>query len=296
MTLRALGETRLLAKLLPAGPPTPGVIVGPGDDCAVVEPSRGGKQVLLKTDCVVEGVHFRRSARPAEVGWKAMARPLSDFAAMSGVPRFALITIILSPNTTVAWTAAVYRGLQKAANAFDVAIVGGETSSTRGPATIVVALAGEVEQRRRVLRSGGRAGDRLFVTGRLGGSIGGRHLRFQPRIAESRWLTAHFRIHAMIDLSDGLGADLARLATASGAGYELNASAIPRHRGCSVEQAIGDGEDYELLFAVSRNDADKLERRWRKEWKLKLTRVGELTRNVKIRADLRSGYDHFKQR
>ncbi|MDQ6809772.1 MAG: thiamine-phosphate kinase [Verrucomicrobiota bacterium] len=296
MTLRELGEDRLLAKLLRPGPRQPGVIVGPGDDCAIVEAARGGKLMLLKTDCVVEGIHFTRTARAADVGWKAMARPLSDIAAMSGVPRFALITMILSPEVTVAWAAALNRGLRRAAAGYDVAVVGGETSSTRGPATITVAIAGEVERGRRVLRSGGRARDPLFVTGKLGGSIRGHHLRFRPRVLEARWLTEHFRIHAMMDLSDGLGADLPRLAAASELGYQLEQRAVPRNRGCSIQQAINDGEDYELLFAVAPQAADELERRWAERWTLKLTRIGLLTaaRNPKTVAP--SGYDHFKQR
>lgn len=296
MTLRELGEDRLLAKLLRPGPRQPGVIVGPGDDCAIVETARRGKLGLLKTDCVVEGIHFTRRARAADVGWKAMVRPLSDIAAMSGVPRFALITMVLSPDVTVAWATALNRGLRRAAAEYNVAVVGGETSSTRGPATIAVAIAGEVERGRRVLRSGGRAGDKLFVTGKLGGSIRGHHLRFRPRLAEARWLTEHFRIHAMMDLSDGLGADLPRLAAASAVGYELDQGAVPRNRGCSVQQAIDDGEDYELLFAIAPRAADELERRWAERWTLKLTRIGVLTaaRNPKIVAP--SGYDHFKQR
>lgn len=294
MKLRELGESRLLVKLLPDTPRPRDVVVGIGDDCAVVEPARGGRLVLLKTDCVVEGIHFTNSARAADVGWKAMARPLSDFAAMSGLPRFALITMILSPEVTVSWTTALYRGLRKAAAQFDVAIVGGETSSTRGPATIVVAVAGEVERQRRVLRIGGRAGDQIFVTGKLGGSMRGRHLRFQPRIAESRWLTEHFPIRCMIDLSDGLGADLPRLAKASGVGFELDEKKVPRNRGCSVDQAINDGEDYELLFAIAPESADDLERGWRERWKLKLTRIGVLT--TAATQPVATGYDHFRGR
>ena len=127
----------------------------------------------------------------------------------------------------------LYAGLRDAAKKFDVQIVGGETSATHGLAVISVSVCGEVEKDRWVSRSGGRVGDLLFVTGRLGGSIRSRHLRFVPRIEESRWLTQNFSIHAMMDLSDGLGADLPRLARASRVGFEVEESAIPRHRGCS---------------------------------------------------------------
>ena len=295
MKLRDVGEDALLRRLVAQLPRNRDVVAGAGDDCAVVRLGSRDELLLLKTDCVVEEVHFTAAGKPAAVGWKAMARPLSDFAAMSGVPRFALVTLIAPPNRSVSWVAGLYRGLSRAARLFDVAIVGGETSRTEGPVTVSVSVAGLVEKNRCVLRSGGRAGDHLFVTGRLGGSLGGRHLRFTPRIREARWLTQHFKVHAMMDLSDGLGADLPRLADASRAGFELDEQALPRHRGASLSSAVSDGEDYELLFSVSPDISDRLLARWKKRWPLELTRIGGLTKRRKAASQLPRGYVHYAQ-
>jgi thiamine-monophosphate kinase len=294
MKLREVGEDRLLAQLLPTLSRNSSVVLGAGDDCAVVRcPQRDNLQ-LLKTDCIVEGIHFTATSPPALVGWKAMARPLSDFAAMSGVPQFALVTLIVPAERALNWTRKIYWGLEKAARAFRVAIVGGETSNIKGPAVISVSLTGFVEKSRWVSRGGGKAKDELLVTGRLGGSLRGRHLKFTPRIEEARWLTKHFPIHAMMDLSDGLGADLPRLARSSGVGFEVDENAVPRHRGCSVRHAIGDGEDYELLFAVSPKVSAELQRRWRKRWRLELTRIGRLTKAKSSPENWPAGYVHFK--
>ncbi|HEY2614294.1 MAG TPA: thiamine-phosphate kinase [Chthoniobacterales bacterium] len=295
MTLRELGEDRLLAELLPKLPRNRSVVRAAGDDCAVVEsPPRDFLQ-LLKTDCIVEGIHFTKKNRPMLVGWKALARPLSDFAAMSGCPQFALVSVIVSSRTTLAWMKPVYRGLAKMARLFDVAIVGGETSAIKGPAVISVSVSGFVERNRWVDRAGGKAGDQLFVTGRLGGSLRGRHLKFVPRIKESRWLTKNFPIHAMMDLSDGLGADLPRLARASGVGFEIDENSLPRNRGCSIEQAMADGEDYELLFAIAPGKARGLASEWKKKFpRLLLTRIGCLTRPKSLPLNWPAGYVHFK--
>lgn len=294
MKLRELGEDRLLAQLLPTLRRTRSVVLGAGDDCAVVRcPQRDNLQ-LLKTDCIVEGIHFTATSPPVLVGWKAMARPLSDFAAMSGVPQFALVTLIIPGDRTLDWTKKIYRGLEKAARAFGVAIVGGETSSIKGPAAISVSLTGFVEKDGWVGRDGGKAGDELFVTGRLGGSSRGRHLKFTPRIEEARWLTRHFPIHAMMDLSDGLGTDLPRLARASGVGFDVDENAVPRSRGCSIAQAISDGEDYELLFAVAPKVSAELQGHWGKRWRLELTRIGRLTKVKGPRRNWPAGYVHFK--
>ncbi len=295
MNLRALGEEELLRKILPHLPLNRSVISGPGDDCAIVNFDHAGKTLLvLKTDCIVEGIHFSPKAEALDVGWKAMARPLSDFAAMSARPQFALVTFIAPNETKVRWTEDVYRGLGKVARVCDVAIVGGETSRTDGPISISVSVTGVVEKDRWVSRAGGKKGDDLFVTGNLGGSLRGRHLRFIPRIAEARWLTKHFSIHAMMDLSDGLGADLPRLARASKVGFEFERNSIPRNRGCTIEQATSDGEDYELLFAISPNETKKLQRAWRKNFpQLRLTHIGKLTGKSKRNQKLPGGYDHF---
>jgi len=297
MKLGDLGEDRLLSQLLPRLPLGKAVVAGPGDDCALVATRGLGELLVLKTDCVVEGVHFSRRTKPFDVGWKAMMRPLSDFAATSAVPQFALITVIAPERTEVRWMKGLYRGLRRAARRFDVSIVGGETSSTSGPIAVSAAVAGFVEKQRWVSRRGGQPDDDLFVTGRLGGALKQRHLRFVPRIVESRWLTKNFSIHAMMDLSDGLGADLPRLARASRLGFTVDLESIPLTQGANINDAITDGEDYELLLAVSRRDRNRLMQRWRKKFsRLPLTRIGSLsqvsTKNYQL---LPRGYTHFQQ-
>ena len=272
-----LGENRLINQLTARPKPRADVIAGPGDDCAVVSAPDDGRLLLLKTDCVVERVHFKPNDKPSSVGWKAMARTLSDFAAMAGLPQFALVTLVVSADREVRWVKEIYRGLHRAADRFGVTVVGGETSRTDGPAIVSVTVVGNVEEDRWVSRAGGKVGDALFVTGKLGGSINSKHLNFTPRITEARWLSANFSIHAMMDLSDGLGADLPRLAAASGVGFAIEEQALPRTRGCSVDAAINDGEDYELLFAISPDDTSALQAKWRRKFSdLALTRIGVL--------------------
>ena len=267
-----------------------------GDDCAVVN-FRGAKNLLvLKTDCVVERIHFQPTADPTLVGWTAMMRPLSDFAASSAVPQFALITLVVPGTRSQSWVRKLYRGLKRATAKFDVAIVGGETSATPGPATVSVSVSGFVERHRWVSRKGGKRGDDLFVTGRLGGSLGGKHLKFVPRIHESRWLTKNFGVHAMMDLSDGLGADLPRLAKASRLGFKIERESLPLASGATIANAISDGEDYELLFAISPRDRTHLQKAWRRTFpKLPLTRIGSLTPQSALRnPHLKRGYVHFQ--
>jgi thiamine-monophosphate kinase len=296
MKLRRIGEDRLLARVLPSLPTHKRVISSAGDDCAVVEPPKGKNRLLLKTDCVVEEIHFQPATDPLLVGWKAMMRPLSDFAAMSGLPQFALITLIVPSARSASWVEKIYRGLNRAAAQFDVSIVGGETSATRGPAVISVSVSGFVEKKRWISRAGGKNGDDLFVTGHLGGSLGGKHLRFVPRIQESRWLAKNFSVHAMIDLSDGLGADLPRLARASKVGFEIEMQKLPLARGVTIDNAFSDGEDYELLFAISPRERDRLQRQWKRKFsKLPLTRIGRLSQLPTLNSrPLPGGYVHFK--
>lgn len=296
--LADVGEDALVEALTARLAAGPGVIAGPGDDCAVLKSDRVGWVALLKADCIVEGVHYARAASPGSVGWKAMARSISDIAAMGGLPRHALVTLVLPANESVSRVKAIYGGLEKAARQFDVSIVGGETSRApgRGASMISVALSGEVERGRCVLRSGGKAGDALYVTGKLGGAGAGRHLRIQPRVTEARWLTERFRLRALMDLSDGLAKDLPRLAKASRVGFDLDVEALPRHCGCDVKAALEDGEDYELLFALSSRNAPRLEREWAAAFpKLPLTRIGALVANRSAGKALQGGWDHFRK-
>ena len=297
------GEEQVVAALLAQLPPTgdrKSVRTGAGmDDCAVVKPVKPGRWQLLKTDCVIEGVHFLPETRPEDIGWKALCRPLSDIAATGGKPLHALVTFGLNRERSLAWATRVYAGIGQAAREFGVAVVGGETAATPGVSFLSVCLTGSVRPRHCVTRGGGRPGDLLYVTGRLGGSFtSGKHLRFQPRLKEGRWLAAGFQVRAMMDLSDGLGADLPRLARASGTGFRLEQGSLPLSVGCTPEQALNDGEDYELLFAIAPEQDRSLEKAWQQRFSdLLLTRIGEL-REVGTEGGLEanSGYDHFARR
>lgn len=293
MKLSRVGEDALLASLMRQLPNSRQFI---GDDCAVVEFPGAKSLLVLKTDCIVEKIHFEPSTKPDLIGWKAMMRPLSDFAAVSAIPRFALITLIVPAARSTSWVKRLYRGLERAASKLEVVIVGGETSATRGPAAISVSVSGFVERNRRASRRGAKKGDDLFVTGRLGGSLRGKHLRFVPRIHESRWLTKNFRVHAMMDLSDGLGADLPRLAKASKLGFKIDRRLLPLAAGAKIDDAISDGEDYELLLAIPPRDRARLQNSWRKKFpRLPLTRIGSLIHPSSFNLHpLKRGYIHFQ--
>jgi thiamine-monophosphate kinase len=294
--LADIGEDALVKSLVKGLAAGSDVVVGAGDDCAVI---RGGKPrhyLLLKTDCVIEGVHYAADTPPSRVGYKALARAISDIAAMAGKPRYALITLILGKSRKVSYARALYRGMEHLARQHGISIVGGETACPpgKGTAMVSVALTGTVETRHCCLRSGGKPGDVLFVTGKLGGSITGHHLRFKPRLDEAAWLAGHFKPRAMMDLSDGLAADLPRLAGASGCGYQIDVDTLPCRRGCSTTQALNDGEDYELLFAVPARLADSLALKWQKRFpKLPLSRVGILTKPGICEPRLAGGWQHF---
>lgn len=295
--MKPRGEDELVARV--SGllrPPSPAVHAGIGDDCAAVPGRRPGWLSLLKTDCVVEGRHFDARTASEAVGWKSACRAVSDIAACGGRPRFALVTCVLPRGRTGRWLDGLYRGLERAARTYGFEIVGGETARTDGAAVIGVAMTGEVARREFVPRGGGRPGDILFVTGVLGGSLAsGRHLRFKPRLAEARWLARRDRPRAMMDLSDGLAADLPRLAAGSGTGFAIDPSRVPRRRGASVRQALGDGEDFELLFATAPARADRLEAAWARRFpRLRLTRIGCLApRGTEEGLGTVRGFDHF---
>jgi thiamine-monophosphate kinase len=270
--------------------------------------------LLFKTDAVVEGIHFTAETPPEKVGHKALARCLSDIAAMAGTPTAALVTIGLPRAFDVAVVESIYAGMNAVARKHDAAIVGGETTTNPERILVSVSLVGWVQRGKGVLRSGAEAGDAIFVTGELGGSLAGKHLDFEPRLAEGRWLAQHFHIHAMIDLSDGLAGDLRHILKASRVGAELLSGAIPisreARRAAKAESsakppllaALTDGEDFELLFTVASRDAVPVLDAWRRQFPdLPLTCIGKITANEGITIRDKSGvrplsahgYTHF---
>lgn len=291
MTLGELGEDKIVERVVARLPRPDRVEVGPGDDCAVVR--FGAEKQVLKTDCVIENIHFLPSTAPLRVGWKALCRVISDFGAMGATPLDALVTLAAPRDTAISWVDEFYQGLLAAAHRYNVSVVGGETARSPGPIFVSIAMSGSPPAKGIALRSGGRRGDRLFVTGRLGGSIAGHHLDFEPRLWEGQWLVEHFPIHAMLDLSDGLAADLPRLARASKVGFSVDPQKLPINEGCSYEQAIGDGEDYELLFAIPPQLVSDLVKAWSTAFPaVLLTEIGELTAAKSTRFP-GTGFDHF---
>jgi thiamine-monophosphate kinase len=289
--LEGMGEDELIARLVELVP-TGRAEQGPGDDCAVAD--HGGEDlVLLKTDALVEGVHFVREADARRVGWKAVARVVSDFAAMGGFPESFLVTLALPGSMELEWVENFYRGMGTCFERYGAVLVGGETCRVpNGSAAVIsVAATGRVERGKVVMRSGGNVGDAMWVTGELGGSLAGKHLDFTPRLDQARWLVEYFKPTAMMDLSDGMARDLPRLAKASGCGFQLDLAAIPLSDGCDVKQALQDGEDFELLFTFP--EGRGLEAEWQRKFpELKLTKIGSL---VEMNAGdvLDGGWDHF---
>jgi thiamine-monophosphate kinase len=233
------------------------VIRGSGDDCAVIR-FRRGRHMLFTCDMIVEGVDFTRRSDPYLIGRKALAVNLSDIAACAGVPRYCLVSLGLPARASVAKAEKIFQGINRLAKAYGVNVVGGDIS--RAPAvTIDISLIGFVEAGKLVLRSGARPGDIIFVSGPLGGSILGKHFHFTPRVKEARELAKNFRVHAMIDISDGLAQDLGHILRASGCAAALYESLIPLSKNArGLEDALYSGEDFELLFTISLKDARRL--------------------------------------
>lgn len=288
--LSELGENATLARLLPLLTSNESLLVGPGDDCAVVARDEQW-DTLLKTDVVVEELHFTRNTEPERIGRKALARAVSDIAAMGGLPEHALITILCHPRRPVELLEGIYRGMASLASQFNISLAGGETSGLPYDGLIInVALTGKVERGQAILRSGGSPGDQLFVTGVLGGSFpSGWHLDFEPRLELARGLLkAGLRPSAMMDLSDGLGTDLPRLAAACGCGFEIDEAALPCRPGFSTADAVSHGEDYELLLALPPEGVHKLAN---SPFANSLHNIGKLTHGQGRK--IASGWQHF---
>jgi len=252
-------ETDLVAMIRRLNPgPAPGLIQGIGDDCAVLRP-QPGEDLLVTTDFLLEGVHFLRQTHSAtDCGWKALARGLSDIAAMGGTPRYAFVSLTLAPWAGGAWLRGFYGGMNLLGRRHGVVVAGGDLTGAQQLLCDIVVLGG-VKRGRALRRGGAKAGDRLYVTGLLGGSALGletrkgqawkRHLRPEPRITAGQALAACRGRSACMDLSDGLALDLFRLCMESGCAAELSGE-LPIFPGATLEQALAGGEDYELLFAA----------------------------------------------
>ena len=309
-----MNEFELIEKLTHSLPTNQSVVVGAGDDCAVLDLGLPDKLLLFKTDAIVEGVHFTKDTPPEKIGRKALARCLSDIAAMAGTPTAALVTIALPKSFDPAFIEKIYDGLNTLAREQAVAIVGGETTTNPERILISISLLGTVPRGNATLRSGAQVGDAIFVTGELGGSLAGKHLEFSPRLAEARWLAQRYSIHAMMDLSDGLGGDLRHILKASRVGAELLTTAIPISRAAKLAAraessakppllaALTDGEDFELLFTVASKNAVPLLDAWKNEFpQLPLKCIGKIIAaeglHLRDQRGVRSfkahGYQHF---
>ena len=309
-SVMAQGELKLIEGIRRwLGAASPESPFGIGDDCAVIPPTKNHQ--LVTTDPVIFGRHFDASVPPQSVGAKLLKRNLSDIAAMGGKPVAAVISLALAPDTSVAWLRGFYRGLARCALRYRVKIVGGDI--TEGPAGFVGAfltLHGESTGTRVVTRSGARAGDRIYVTGSLGGSLLGHHHRFSPRLAEGAWLARRKEVCSMMDVSDGLAKDLDSLTPDSLAPalFEKNIpisasarSAARNSHSSPLHHALCDGEDYELLIVVrARSEQKRFERDWKKRFpKTKLSHLGQFFPKRQTPADaLRladyRGYEHLR--
>lgn len=298
LTIGALGEFGLIARLTAGLPMHPDVLVGVGDDCAVLEV--GGAEVLLATcDAQLDGQHFlRRVATPEQIGRRALAVNLSDIASMGGTPRFALVSLLLSPDLPVNLLDGIYAGLREEAARYGTALVGGNVAAVKNANNaasdffgIDITVLGQVPREQVLLRRGARPGDALLVTGMLGEAAAGLHLLLHPelvvpesiasplkaaqltpvpRVPEGRVLARLGVVTAMLDISDGLAADLGHLCAQSQVGARIDQAALPisvatqeaaRLAGqAALEWALYGGEDYQLVFTAPPDAVPRLQK------------------------------------
>ena len=300
-----MNEPELIEKLRRrvALPRTAGLVLGIGDDCAIVRPRGSLEDWLYTTDMLIEGTHFLRETHgAADVGWKALGRGLSDIAAMGGEPRFCLLSLAVASWVDARWLDGFYGGLLALAKRAGVALIGGDLARTERVMCDIV-VAGTVPRGKALRRDGARPGDGIYVSGALGGSALGlaagrgkawvRHKRPQPRLALGRFLRVRLGATAAMDLSDGLSLDLHRFCAASGLRAEI--SPPPAYRGATLEQALHGGEDYELLFtAPARVRVPEAFQG------LALTRIGTMRRGAAGAVEMDGeplpplGYDHLR--
>ena len=293
-------EHDLIKTIIPFFRQAPSIVTGPGDDCAVIDVGTE-KLMLAAVDQIAGGIHYIEKTDPLDkAAEKLLKRNLSDIAAMGGIPSYALITVsaTLSDDDALLF----FKALAAEAEKYNVTICGGDISaSAKGASVFTLSIIGWVEKEKLCLRSTAEPGDFIYVTGSFGNSFkSGRHLDFKPRLEEARFLAGDFT-NAMIDVSDGLLADLGHILELSKAGAILDTSAIPLNPGSTLENALSDGEDYELIFAVPPLKAARLEASW--PFKTKLSRIGffreELqglaydSSGINLSEKIRGGFDHF---
>jgi len=288
------------------------VILGIGDDCAVINVS-SDRLCLITTDMLVDGTHFDlKKCTVQDVGRKAIACSISDVAAMGCMATVAVVSVCFPNHTTERFAKELYKGIWDVADKYDIEIVGGDIISGRSPLCINVTMLGRDDGLKPVRRSRARAGDMILVTGTLGGSLLGKHLRFEPRLKEGLILNKNFTIHAMIDISDGLTADLNHILEESQVGAVLYEDQIPvaeaavkmaeKSENTPLCHALSDGEDYELLFTLSKGQAKKVMESPLFEKGI-FNCIGEIVKGFgiqmkfsdgKIRRIKPRGYEHFK--
>lgn len=260
MRINKIGEFGLINRIRKLIKTDPSVIQGIGDDCAVLKFEKD-KCLLFTSDMLVEGVDFYRQENPYLIGRKSLAVSISDIAACAGLPNYCLISVGLAPNTSVEFVDKLIKGIMNLAKIYKINIVGGDLSRS-DKLVIDVSMLGMVEKKYLAKRDGAKVGDIIFVTGRLGGSIFGKHLRFTPRLNEARFLVKNFKINSMIDISDGLAFDLNHILEESNVGAVIYEELIPKSRQArNLADALYMGEDFELLFTMAPAHAKKLLRK-----------------------------------
>jgi len=257
MRLKEIGEFGLIKRFRKQIRTDRSVFMGSGDDCAVLKLNKSSYQ-LLTCDMIVEDVDFRESDNLVDVGRKALAISISDIAACGGIPRHAVISLGLPKNMRVEQVDLLAKGMFGLAKKYKINIVGGDISAS-AKLIIDVSMLGEVRKSRLCLRKGAKSGDIIMVTGSFGGSIKGKHLRFTPRLEEALFLVDNFKLNSMIDVSDGLIQDLGHILEQSRVGAVLFESLVPLSKNAKdTQEALCSGEEFELLFTVDREEANKI--------------------------------------
>ncbi len=283
MRLSTLGEAGLIERLAKKIKVDKSVIKGIGDDCAVIRLSKN-RHLLLTIDMLIEGVHFSeirrggklQDATPFQVGWKSLGCGLSDIASMGGIAKYAAVSLGLPSKCSFEIVDGIYKGMQTLGKRFGVDIIGGDTNSSK-LLVIDVAVLGFVESNKLTLRSGAKVGDIICVTGALGGSYKSeKHLKFIPRLKEARALVKKFKINSMIDVSDGLSTDLNHIAKESKVGACIYEELVPVSKGASLDAALNEGEDFELLFTIPVAEARRLAAKKPVGINAPITQIGEI--------------------